>query len=64
MPRTQLSILCALVFMAGGCYRETIDRGTTTSQELSDLDRARSAGAVSEAEYTAIRAGLTGDKRP
>ncbi len=64
MSRTHLPILCVLVLMAGGCARFSTDRGTTTSQELSDLDQARSAGAVSDAEYTAIRAGLIGGKRP
>ena len=64
MSRTHLPIIGILVLLIGGCARLSVGRATTTSQELNDLDQARSAGAVSEAEYSAIRADLSGGKRP
>ncbi len=60
MHRVILPVLGFLVLAAGGCAHISSGRSTTAGQELADLDRARAAGAVSEAEYAALRKAIGG----
>lgn len=56
MSRILMSCICVLPLV--GCFNLTNERHTTAGQELMDLDRAHSAGAVTDAEYARLRATL------
>jgi hypothetical protein len=47
--------------LLGGCGGDTVVHGTTTvskGQELSDLQRALSEGAITQQEYDSLRAKI------
>ena len=59
--------LCAMVFLSG-CVAAIGNRGTerngntTLGQQLIDLQKAKEAGAMTEAEYQAEKAKLLSNK--
>ncbi len=62
--RTLLSIAAILVLLTGlsGCFNEnesTLSLGSVSvGQQLIDLERAKSSGAISKAEHKRLRATL------
>jgi hypothetical protein len=58
------AVLLSLTLL-GGCGGDTMVQGTTTiskGQELTDLQRAHSEGAITQSEFDSLRAKIM--KRP
>ena len=61
--RLASGIACCMLFAVGGsgCIAANDVTGESTpprSEEIDDLDRARSAGAIDEADYLELRRGF------
>lgn len=58
---TILAILGVLALTQGGCISATVNRNTTTGQELLDLQKAHAAGAITDAEYQAAKSRMVSE---